>query len=235
MCAGAAITPERKWREALRAPLSPSPSPELGLSVVINIRLTGHTAKIDLPQTCYNYFYCTLSCFSGLWATPPAHRFHLPVSLCGCESCPARLSFSDSSVLLPYFFPSGHKQKSLRAVALSPRQGRGHGIHHSLWLSYTSAQLKVKAITGLSLPLWPPPLSLFFALLFTKLYFSYSPPWPHFLRSHRAAWAFSPSSVLTCALFFLRFSFCTLVNLLPSTSSLVSFCFQSHWCFDFTL
>lgn len=66
MCAGASITPERKRREALRVPLSPSPSPELGLSVVINIRLTGHTAKIDLPQTCYNYFYCTSSCFSGL-------------------------------------------------------------------------------------------------------------------------------------------------------------------------
>lgn len=127
-----------------------------------------------------------------------------------------KLPSKDSSVLPPYFFPSGHKQKSLRAVALSPRQGRGHGIHHSLWLSYTSAQLKVKAITGLSLPLWPPPLSLFFALLFTKLYFSYSPPWPHFLRSHRAAWAFSPSSVLTRALFFfLALFFLRLSELTP--------------------
>lgn len=77
---------------------------------------------------------------------------------------------------LRVFFPSAHKQKSLRAATLFPRQGRGHGIHHSLWLSNTSAQLKVKAITGLSLPMWPPASP--FSPLSTKVYFWYSPLTP---------------------------------------------------------
>lgn len=116
---------------------------------------------------------------------------------------------------LRVFFPSAHKQKSLRAATLFPRQGRGHGIHHSLWLSNTSAQLKVKAITGLSLPMWPPasPFSPF-SPLSTKVYFWYSPLTP--LPS-----ASPPSTVfLSGTLFFLLVCpFCNFVTIVAFPSS----------------
>lgn len=102
-----------------------------------------------------------------------------------------------------FSFPSGHKQESLRAVTLFPRQGRGHGIHHSLWLNYTSAQPKVKAITGLSLPLRPPcspphktPLSFL--------------TWPGSSLLHHSV-GFSPTLILAYILFLfeVNFSFST--------------------------
>lgn len=104
----------------------------------------------------------------------------LTVFLGSCETCPPQTLFQPLYFRPSmHFFPSGHKQQSLRAVTLFPPQGWGHGIHHLLWLNYTSAQLKVKAITGLSLPLWPPssPFSLlsssqnFFLLHFQDLTF----------------------------------------------------------------
>lgn len=88
-----------------------------------------------------------------------------------CETRPPQTLFQPAT-----FSPSGHKQQSLRAVTLFPQQGWGHGIHHSLWLNYTSAQLKVKAITGLSLPLWPPS-SPFLCSPPYKLHYSLTTPY----------------------------------------------------------
>lgn len=107
------------------------------------------------------------------------------------------------------FARSGHKQKSLRAVwvALFPQRGWGHGIHHSLWLSYTSSQCKVKAIIGLSLHLWPPSSPFTSCSPRQQNSTFFAPPWPFFLLPLHSAQVSSMASRLTCAFGFslLRF------------------------------
>lgn len=73
-----------------------------------------------------------------------------------------RLPTGTSCSLQVFFF---RKQESGELRLLSGPRGHVCGIHHSLWLSYTSARLKVKAITGLSLQARPGASPLLSALL----------------------------------------------------------------------
>lgn len=139
--------------------------------------ISGHKHPFDKSHSCDPSSPNMVQLFlTAAWLVSLAFKHPLQSTFFHLTVSPGHTDFL--SVLPPclFFFPIGHKQKSLQAVALFPRQGWGHGIHRWLWLSYTSAELKVKAITGLSLPLWPP--SSFFSLHKTPL--SLLPSWPCF-------------------------------------------------------
>lgn len=103
------------------------------------------------------------------------------------------------SVFPSCFARSGHKQKSLRAVALFPQRDWGRRIHHLLWLSYTSSQCKVKAIIGLSLHLWPPSPPFTSCSPRQQNCTFFAPPWPFFLLPLHPAQVSFLASKLTCA------------------------------------